>query len=174
MIHDLSFNNLHSLKWSSNGISASPNTSYWQHIRALECWAKSVSAETIWVTHKVAALGSKMHIGMPILWCPQPRGKLLTSLLRQAFKCNGLVDMKNCQVVSAQGWGPGFSGAYCTLRISRRAEFLGSSRGRHGGTSCLAEAGVLHSRVLTPKKPNDKWSKSEPSTKVHYWTTHRL
>lgn len=143
------------------------------YIRALECCDKSVSAGTIWVTHKVAAFGSKMDIDMPILWCPQPWGKLLTSLLRQAFKCNGLLDMKNCQVVSAQGWGPGFSGAYCTLRISRRAEFLGSSRGQHGGTLCLAEAGVLHSCVLTPKS-TDKWGKAEQATKVHYLTTHPL
>ena len=142
--------------------------------RALECWDKSVSAETVCVTHEVAALGSKMHIDMPILWYPQPWGKLLTSLLRQAFKCNGLLDMKNCQVVSAQGWGPGFSGAYCTLRISRRAEFLGSSRGQRGGTLWLAEAGVLHSHVLTPKKSTDKWDKAEQATKAHYWTTHPL
>lgn len=59
----------------------------------------------------------------------------LTSLLRQAFRCRGLLDMKNCQVLSEQGLGPGFSGAYCTFRTSRRAEFLGSSRGQHDDTS---------------------------------------
>lgn len=95
----------------------------------------------------------QMPIGLQIPWCPQPQGKHpLTSLLRQAFMCRGLLDMKNCQVVSAQGWGPGLSGAYCTLRISRRAEFLGSSRGHHGDNQCLAEAAALHSHVLTPRK----------------------
>lgn len=73
--------------------------------------------------------------------------------------------MKNCHVLSAQGWGPGFSGAYCTLRISRRAESLESSRGQHSGKLCLAEAGVLHSHVLTRKKPTDKRVKVEQSAK---------
>lgn len=107
--------------------------------------------------------------------CPQPQGKHpLTSLLRQAFRCRGLLDMKNCQVVSAQGLGPGFSGANCTLRISRRAEFLGKSRGQHGDTWCLAEAGVLHSHMLRPKNPLTRWGKAEQPTRVHHWTTHPL
>lgn len=109
----------------------------------------SLSWDRVWVTHKIDALGSKTHIGIEILWCSYPRGKLLTSLLRQAFKFNGLLDMKNCHVVSAQGWGPGCSGAYCTFRINRRAEFLRSSRRQQGGTLCLAEAGVLHSCAYT-------------------------
>lgn len=48
-----------------------------------------------------------------------------TSLSRDASRCSGLSDMRNCRVVSAMGWGPGRSGAYWTLRITRRTEFLG-------------------------------------------------
>lgn len=81
------------------------------------------------------------------------QGKLLTSLLRQAFKCSGFLDMKNCQVVSALGWGPGLSGAYCTLRIGRRAEFLGSSTGQHGGALCLAEPEFCIHMWLHPRRP---------------------
>lgn len=33
--------------------------------------------------------------------------------------------MRKWRVVSAEGWGPGFSGANCTFRITRRTEFLG-------------------------------------------------
>lgn len=32
--------------------------------------------------------------------------------------------MRKWRVVSADGWGPGFSGANCTFRITRRTEFL--------------------------------------------------
>lgn len=34
--------------------------------------------------------------------------------------------MRKWRVVSAEGWGPGFSGANCTFRITRRTEFLGA------------------------------------------------
>lgn len=170
MIHDLP-----SMTYLASNVSQPPLAAVIDrnYTRVLMCWVKSVSAESISVT-KSAALGSKMHISLSILWHTQPCGKLLTSLLREAFRCNGLLDMKNCQVVSAQGWGPGFSGAYCTLRISRRAEFLGSSRGQHGGTLCLAEAAALHSHVLTHENSTDKWGKAEQATTVHYWTTHPL
>lgn len=33
--------------------------------------------------------------------------------------------MRKWRVVSAEGWGPGFSGANCTFRITSRTEFLG-------------------------------------------------
>ena len=47
-----------------------------------------------------------------------------TSLSREASRCKGLSDMRNCLVVSAVGWGPGLSGAYCTFLMTRRTEFL--------------------------------------------------
>lgn len=56
--------------------------------------------------------------------CPPPRSSP-TSLSRDASRCSGLSDMRNCRVVSAMGWGPGRSGAYWTFRITKRTEFLG-------------------------------------------------
>lgn len=151
-----------------NRVSATPHSSHWQKLH----WSP-------WVLGQVSLSweSSKMFTGLQIPRCPQPKGKCsLTSLLRQAFRCRGLLDMKNCQVVSAQGWGPGFSGAYCTLRISRRAEFLGSSRGQQDNvtddTQCLAETGALHSHVLTPEKSLTRGCKAEQTTKVHQWTIH--
>lgn len=147
---------------SGNSVSASPNSSYWQKIHQSP-W---VMGQVSFSWDHLSNTRSSYYRQQNGYWhantmMSTAQGKFLTSLLRQAFKCNGFLDMKNCQVVSAQGWGPGCSGAYCTLRISRRAEFLGSSRGEWGGTLCLAEAGVLHSHVLTPKKSNDKWGKAE-------------
>lgn len=147
---------------SDNGVPPSSSRSYCQkHLRSVQY--KSGSAETEFGNTQNSCLGNRMLIGIEVQWCP--RGKLLTSLLRQAFRCNGLLDMKNCHVVSAQGWGPGSSGANCTLRINSRAEFLGSSRRYQDGTLCLAEAGVLHSHMLNKlKKPTDKWNKGEWAT----------
>lgn len=49
-----------------------------------------------------------------------------TSLSREASRCRDRSDMRKWRVVSAEGWGPGFSGANCTFRITRRTEFLGA------------------------------------------------
>lgn len=38
--------------------------------------------------------------------------------------CSGLSDMRKSRVVSTQGAGPSFSGAYWTLRIIKRTELL--------------------------------------------------
>lgn len=52
---------------------------------------------------------------------PQPS----TSLSSEASRCKERSDMRKWRVVSALGWGPGCSGAYCTFRITSRTEFLG-------------------------------------------------
>lgn len=73
--------------------------------------------------------------------CPPPQSSP-TSLSRDASRCSGLSDMRNCRVVSAMGWGPGRSGAYWTLRITKRTEFLGGEDGerRTQASSCLQAA----------------------------------
>lgn len=76
--------------------------------------------------------------------------------------------MKNCHVVSAQGWGPGCSGAYCTFRINRRAEFLRSSRRQQ--VHCAWQRQEFCTHVLMLRKSTDKWNKAEQATLVHYWT----
>lgn len=43
---------------------------------------------------------------------PLAKSKPPTSLSREASRCKGLSDIRNCLVVSAVGWGPGLSGAY--------------------------------------------------------------
>lgn len=67
-----------------------------------------------------------------------------TSLSRDASRCRDRSDMRKWRVVSAEGWGPGFSGANCTFRITSRTEFLGA--GRRGQTDSRRGRG----RVLTP------------------------
>lgn len=62
-------------------------------------------------------------------------------------------DMRNCRVVSAMGWGPGLSGAYWTLRITRRTEFLEEDSERrtqaaHRLHSFLAHSGSNPSFLL--------------------------
>lgn len=49
----------------------------------------------------------------------------LTSLSREASRCRDLrSDMRKWRVVSAEGWGPGVSGANCTFLMMSRTEFL--------------------------------------------------
>lgn len=49
---------------------------------------------------------------------------LHTSLSREASRWRERSDIRKLRVVSTIGCGPGFSGAYCTLRITSRTEFL--------------------------------------------------
>lgn len=70
--------------------------------------------------------GSKLHRGIRVT-LSHP-----TSLSREASRCRDRSDMRKWRVVSAEGWGPGFSGANCTFRITSRTEFLGWGWGQKG------------------------------------------
>lgn len=67
--------------------------------------------------------------------------------------------MRKWRVVSAEGWGPGFSGANCTFRITRRTEFLGV--GRRGGRGRSSDTRTPTTAFPGPGAPGSGGGRSQ-------------